>query len=218
MLKGKFFKALPSALLALTAACTSSNSTPAGTASMGSASVDSLGNYTVVFNETSISLGQPSYANSTVEGQRLQWGGASVGDDSAGALTSPDVLAVAGVYGGSNFYAGLSGNLTANVQTSGTASYTPDMRIFNISRNGSSSALGFANISVDFGAGTLATTGFNPLSVDMVATISGASFDGTATYRGVTAPLEGGFYGPNASIAGVFAGQGFAGVFQGPMQ
>jgi len=119
---------------------------------------------------------------------------------------SSNVLALGG-YNSGSLIKGVTGVLSSPAQT-GTATYVGRYVLVSPSTEASSAL----NTDVDFGAGTIAAS--TPSGIVVSGTITGQQYAGTVTVNGISAPLEGGFFGTN-EMAGSFGNSIFAGVIYG---
>lgn len=177
------------------------NPTPAPVTTIGTAA-NSNGTYSVTQNNVTTTL---PVTNFTLNGQPA-WAGTQ--GFRANAYESANVLAIGGLDGNGDLFAGITGTLTNNLP-SGTANYSGRYSLTTAGQTITSAPL---DLSADFTTGTIQDVGNN--TIDVSGTISGSSISGTVTYNGSNSTLSGGFYGTN-EVAGAFDGSNFAGILYG---
>lgn len=140
-------------------------------------------------------------ASSLRIGGQTAW---SSGGRRAVSYAGTEVLALAGLEG-SDIYGGISGTQTAAPTGNATlvGRYSVAATDVYLSEE--------LRMTFDAATGALTNSG-GELEIDAQAT--GPSLDGSVTFRGRTADLEGGFYGTKEAAA-VFIGTNLAGVFWG---
>ena len=161
---------------------------------------------------------------SLAHGNLLYW---TSGSSTGFGYSTADVTAAVDIsntapYGTS---AGIIGNLSTTVPTTGSGSYLGDFGVVYY-RGGTINAaywsIGAFTTNVDFNAGTLAGSGTESAggTLTVSGALQGAQFNGTADFTALdfagatNVPMTGGFYGAN-TVEGILQNGAIAGLFTG---
>ncbi len=162
----------------------------------------------------------------TSSGNFIAWQGGGGANSLGATFRTTDVLAIGAMYKAAphETFAGISGTLAA-VPASGVWVFDASFGASVVEPSGLDTIANLytsiVTINVDFGAGTL-TGVHSGWQLVLNGDITGSEFTGTAAFTGLvnttatTVPMQGGFYG-TSTIAGIFAGEGLAGAFGGPL-
>lgn len=199
----------PALLILATAlqACNVVTFTPPAIPAVGTATLNTANQATVITNGHTVTLpaqsgtwgvaSSPVYANATTL---------------AGGSMTTYAIAMAGRQNGS-YFAGYNGAGTS-VPTTGSAALLGEYYVVD----GTGASNGIIGLSADFGTGTIAGIGGSGANaVSAAGSISGSDVTGTVTYKGNSGVWKGGFFVPPNSaltyeIMSGFTGTNFAGV------